>query len=148
MMGDCLRALVLAALLCGMPAGPALADTDQRCLAACINNGTAGHAGCLQQCTYNEKAKQPIAKATSTMVKDPHRVLSTPLPSEGVVIPPVASAHPAPVPEDRICLQNCEAQGYQYDLCTERCVKACPPNVIICKTGQRFPVQNRKGERS
>jgi hypothetical protein len=122
--------LVLLAL--ALMFGPAEADTDQRCLSACIAGGQTATA-CLPQCSYNVKPKADTSTVTEQAPVDPNRVLDTPSPSDDLVLPTPPAPKPPAMHLDRVCLSDCVKDSFQYDLCKERCTKAdCVGNSPSC----------------
>ena len=125
----------LVTVLAMLVVSQARADTDQRCLSACINGGQ-GASVCMPQCTYNAKPKGDAAAAADDqdVTTNPYRVLDTLTPVEGSVVvsePQRPASQQAAL--DRSCVETCLKQGLQYDLCNQRCTKPdCPPGSVLC----------------
>jgi hypothetical protein len=110
---------ILATMLLGVVV-PAKADTDQRCLSLCINNGGAAST-CMPQCTYNETPHDAGASKINTL--SPHDVLQAPTPAEGVLLLPTHKAAAPIADKDYVCLNQCLQDGGQYDRCSKTCTK-------------------------
>ena len=133
-----LRLLLLALVVLQAP--PAAADTDQRCLAACVNDGKSA-SSCLPQCTYNVKPDKGASATSPPPVDNPYRVLDAPRPQDGPLqqAAPAAKAAKPPV-IDRSCDQACLGKGFQYDYCLDHCTRrACAKNSVLCPPGSGSP---------
>jgi len=128
-MGKIICVAVLALLVAGLAATPSRADTDQRCLALCINSGGRGPA-CLGQCTYNKPSRHDPASSGSAPTG--HNVLTTLQPYTGIIAPKPGRAKKAD--KDYACVTQCLRNGEQYQQCNASCTKSsCSTGATRCK---------------
>jgi hypothetical protein len=119
-------ALILAA---GFGASRAKADMDYRCLSICMNGGMTATA-CMAQCTYGQAlpSSQPHSPA-GQLSQSPHDQFAAPLPSDRIMLAPHASGT---VPgKDYRCVSQCQRNGFQYQLCDERCTDRAVSSTLI-----------------
>lgn len=118
---------------CGLllMATPAYADLDQKCLSQCFSGGNSS-ASCLPFCTYNLKPTQLQPNAPGVIIGQSHKLLEAPVPSSELLLSsPAVGKAPS---KDYACVNQCVKDGWQYNLCEQRCTKKqCGPGDVHCK---------------
>jgi hypothetical protein len=92
------------------------ADTDYRCLNACVSSGEKS-AICMAQCTYGQPVS-PLPGQTPAP-KPTHKEFEAPKPVNKIILQQDA---PKITPsKNYTCIAECQKSGLQYQLCEERC---------------------------
>jgi len=124
-----LKNLIVALFfVCGV-AVIAKADTDYRCLNACVNSGKPS-AACLMKCTYGDSQPSSSSSNTNTLhglnqesSKFSHKEFVAPIPLANGTVLPTRKASGASPEKDYTCIAECQQEGLQYQFCEEKCVK-------------------------
>jgi hypothetical protein len=117
---------------CTKAANNAPTATDYRCLTLCKEGGESSSA-CMSRCSYNP---EPASSSASGAIPSPrkpadmaisnHNVLQAPVPTDSVILAPLAKTTSAAPDKNYACIEQCLHDGMQYQLCNQNCAAVTP----------------------